>query len=109
MTKLTSKFINATGNKLIIRAKSGKRGIHIAATLRQSGQPTQTGCRQSFHADAEVEAKSAYDALVADAVKNGWTHEAVKSSTKNSFTSIPSAGAPSATAPRLNKKTSAAA
>jgi hypothetical protein len=55
MTKLTAKFVNADGGTLRIFASPSKRGgVRVAATLKLSGQPAQTGCRQSFENGADA-------------------------------------------------------
>jgi hypothetical protein len=85
MAKLTTKYTGANGSKLSIYAKPGKKGFHVGATLKKSGQPAQTGCRSTV--STEADALKAFNALKADAVKNGWT-EAVKKD-RNAFTTIP--------------------
>jgi hypothetical protein len=85
--KLSNRYINEIGSVLRISAKNGKRGVHVSAMLRVSGQPTQTGCRSTVATEAE--AKTAFDALCHDAVKNGWVLSAQKE--RSSFTAIPQA------------------
>ncbi len=89
MNKMVIKFGSTDGARLSIFARPSKRGngVNVAATMKPVGQPAQTGCRASFETDAE--AKSAVDALKADAVKNGWTP--IEKRSKRAFTRIPAA------------------
>jgi hypothetical protein len=87
MAKLVAKFTNADGAKLRVYANPGKKGFNVAASLKTPGQHAQTGCRRTCASDAE--ATAAFNALIQDAHKNGWS-EVVKKD-RNAFTSIPPA------------------
>src|SRR5258706_7937648 len=103
--KQTAKFTSADGGaKLSIQAKQGKKGVNVLATLKNPGQPAQTGCRATF--STEADATKQFAALKADAVKNGWT-ETVKKD-RNAFTAIPPAAAKQAAAKASNAKSAAA-
>jgi hypothetical protein len=93
MTKLSARFENVTGSKLSIFAREGKRGSYnVGASLRTPGEPTRTGCRDRF--TSEGDASKAFETLVADALKKGWSEIKVERKTRSAFDAIPLAKPP---------------
>lgn len=92
MTKHFAKFSSADQTLTVI-AQQGKKGWNVKASLKTgSGKGTpkaKPGCREQFK--KEDEAVAAFNKLVAEAKKAGWTKVEVAS--KNSFTTIPAPAA----------------
>ena len=87
MAKLKATFVNGEGARLTVFAKSGKRGVNVAASLKEVGAPASTGCRSTHQ--TEEEGTAAFNDLKASAIKNGWVATVKKD--RNAFSVIPMA------------------
>jgi hypothetical protein len=104
MAKMVAKFVNQDGARLVVFAKTGKRGVNVAASLKHVGEGAQTGCR-STHA-TEEEGAAAFNQLKQAAIANGWS--LVLPKVRSSFSTIPMANPTEASQEPKTKKTKAA-
>ncbi|HXG90542.1 MAG TPA: hypothetical protein VNJ02_19630 [Vicinamibacterales bacterium] len=89
MKNRTTRFTSGT-HSLTISLRKGQAGIKTSVRHRTPEAKPQIGCKNYFELTDEAKAQESFDALVADAVTNGWTRTA-KAERTPSFTAIPHA------------------
>jgi Na+-transporting NADH:ubiquinone oxidoreductase subunit NqrA len=77
-------LLEATDAMLTVELRATKKSLKTVV-IHQVGDEKSVGCTNHFAYEQEAEAQKSYDALVADAVKKGWTVALAKST----FTEIP--------------------
>jgi hypothetical protein len=85
------KNINAhyTGHDatLTVFARQGAKDIRVAVQVKTNGAKAVTGCKNIFALDHDAEATAKFEALKADAMKQGWTPRVGAS--KSAFNTMP--------------------
>ena len=89
MKNLTARFSSPTDATLAVIARKGAKDIRVFVQMRTPGAKVVTGCRNVFTLDHESEATAKFEALKADAAKQGWTQKVV--TTTSAFTTMPAA------------------
>lgn len=77
MTNQTARFTGGTNSILTVMLHKGKRGHNLKVSVRTPGEKTTTGLRSTVTDEAEAQAQ--FKLLCANAMKQGWTPKAGRS------------------------------
>jgi hypothetical protein len=103
MKNTFTRFLSAGKSTLLVYLRTGKRGLNVAASLKNPGTKATTGARQVFAftedeplVNTEDKARTAYSVLLTDATDKGWiavvkAAKKVRVAKRIGFESIPDA------------------